>query len=33
MPEQQKLLALEVFLNPTPAIWWDAHKEGMEDWS
>jgi len=26
-------LALDVFLKATLARWWDADKEGMEDWS
>jgi hypothetical protein len=33
IPEQQRLLALDVVLKATPARWWVAHKEGMEDWS
>jgi hypothetical protein len=33
VPEQQRLLALDVVLKVTPARWWDAHREGMKDWS
>ena len=32
VPKQQRLLALDVVLKATPARWWAAHKEGMEDW-
>jgi hypothetical protein len=32
IPEQQILLALDVVLKATPARWWAAHKEGIEDW-
>jgi hypothetical protein len=33
VPKQQRLLALDVVLKETPSRWWDAHREGMEDWS
>jgi hypothetical protein len=33
VPEQQRMLALDVFIKVTLTRWWDAHKEGMEDWS
>jgi hypothetical protein len=32
VPEQQRLLALDVVLKVTPARWWVAHREGMKDW-
>jgi hypothetical protein len=31
LPEQQRILELDVVLKATPARWWVAHKEGMED--
>jgi len=31
--EQQRLLALYVFLKETLARWWAAHKQGMKYWS
>jgi hypothetical protein len=33
VPEQQRLLALDVVLKATPTRWWVAHREGMKDWS
>jgi hypothetical protein len=33
VPEQRRMLALDVILKATPARWWASHKEGMEDWS
>jgi hypothetical protein len=33
IPKQLRLLALDVVLKATPAIWWASHKEGIEDWS
>jgi hypothetical protein len=32
VPEQQRLLALDVVLKVTPSRWWVAHREGMKDW-
>jgi hypothetical protein len=32
VPEQQRLLALDVVLKVTPTRWWVAHREGMKDW-
>jgi hypothetical protein len=32
IPEQQRLLALDVALRETPVRWWETHKEGIEDW-
>jgi hypothetical protein len=32
VPEQQRLLELYVVLKATPARWWVAHKEEIEDW-
>jgi hypothetical protein len=31
IPEQKRLLALDVSLQATPARWWATHKEGIED--
>jgi len=28
----QRLLALDIALKATPAIWWGAHKETIKDW-
>jgi hypothetical protein len=33
VPEQQRLLALDVILKETPARWWAAHRKGMKDWA
>jgi hypothetical protein len=33
VPSQQRFLALDIFLKVTPTRWWDAHREGMKDWS
>jgi hypothetical protein len=30
--ENQRLLALDIALKATPAIWWGAHKEAIIDW-
>jgi hypothetical protein len=30
--ENQRLLALDIALKATPAIWWDTHKETITDW-
>jgi hypothetical protein len=30
--KQQRLMALDVVLKATPARWWVAHKEAIEDW-
>jgi hypothetical protein len=32
-PEQKRILALDVVLKVTPSRWWDAHIEGIKDWS
>jgi hypothetical protein len=32
VPEQQRLLALDIVLKATPARWWVTHKENIEDW-
>jgi hypothetical protein len=30
--EKKRLLALDIVLKATLAIWWVAHKEAIEDW-
>jgi hypothetical protein len=30
--ENQRLLALDIALKETPARWWGAHKETIQDW-
>jgi hypothetical protein len=32
IPKQQILLELYVALRATPMIWWETHKEGIENW-
>jgi len=31
--EQQKILALDVSLTESPAIWWAMHNISIQDWS
>jgi hypothetical protein len=31
VPEQQRMLALDVVLKVIPSKWWATHKEGMKD--
>jgi hypothetical protein len=33
VPEQQRLLALDVILKETPTRWWVMHRKGMKDWA
>jgi hypothetical protein len=30
--ENQRLLSLDISLKATPARWWGAHKETIQDW-
>jgi hypothetical protein len=30
--ENRRLLSLDIALKETPAIWWGAHKETIQDW-
>jgi hypothetical protein len=30
--ENQRLLVMDIALKETPAIWWGAHKETIQDW-
>ena len=32
IPEQQRVLVLDVVLKVTPTRYWASHKEGIEDW-
>jgi len=33
VPKQQRLLALDVVLEATPARWWVAHRKSIKDWA
>jgi hypothetical protein len=32
IPKQQRLLSLDVALRENPSIWWETHKEGIDNW-
>jgi len=33
VPEQKRLVALDVVLKETPARWWAAHRKSIKDWA